>query len=98
MEKPERVLADIGRRIAELRHRQGWTQAHLAEQMDVSIRYVARLEAGVNVHVLTLCRVAQALKVRTAMLFEAPDRRIAREPGRPPRLHREPPAKSQRRK
>jgi transcriptional regulator with XRE-family HTH domain len=85
VEKPQRVLADLGLRIAELRHGRGWTQARLAERLDVSVRYVARVESGVNISVLTLCGIARALGVRTATLFEMPSSREARLPGRPKR-------------
>ncbi|HEY3821627.1 MAG TPA: helix-turn-helix transcriptional regulator [Polyangiaceae bacterium] len=83
MEKPQRVLADLGLRIAELRHRRGWTQAQLAERLDVSTRYIAEVESGVNMSVVTLCGVARVLGVKTAALFEAPTSRALRRPGRP---------------
>jgi transcriptional regulator with XRE-family HTH domain len=84
VEKPQRVLADLGLRIAELRHHRGWTQARLAERLGVSVRYIAHVESGVNVSVLTLCGIARALGVKTIALFEAPASREVRRPGRPP--------------
>lgn len=91
MENPQRVLADLGLRIAELRRERGWTQAQLAERLDVSVRYVAHVESGVNVSVLYLCGVARTLGVKTIALFEAPRSRAARRPGRPPALRTEGP-------
>ena len=38
--------ADFGRAIADLRRRQGLTQAQLAEQSGLSRDYLAHLEAG----------------------------------------------------
>lgn len=38
--------ADFGRAIADLRRRQGMTQAQLAEQSGLSRDYLAHLEAG----------------------------------------------------
>jgi transcriptional regulator with XRE-family HTH domain len=83
VEKPERVLADLGLRIAELRHERGWTQAQLAERLDVTVRYVAHVESGVNVSVATLCGFARVLGVKTITLLEEPRSRAARRPGRP---------------
>jgi len=36
----------FGQRVAELRRRHGWTQAKLAEKLDVGDAYVAKLEVG----------------------------------------------------
>jgi transcriptional regulator with XRE-family HTH domain len=82
---PERVLRDIGRRLSELRTARGFTQEELAEVLEISARYVQRLEAGQNVTVRTLCAVADALGVRLTELLEPPQSRGRRLPGRPRR-------------
>ena len=38
----------FGQRVAELRRRRGWTQAKLAEKLDVGDAYVAKLEVGMR--------------------------------------------------
>jgi len=38
----------FGQRVAELRRRHGWTQAKLAEKLDVGDAYVAKLEVGMR--------------------------------------------------
>ena len=80
----ERVIADVGRRIAEQRRARGWTQEVLAEGLGVSLKYVQRIEAGrENLTLRSLVRVAQLLSVEAAALLEAPrSRGVAR--GRPP--------------
>ena len=38
-ETPEKVIRDVGRRIAELRRARAWTQDQLAERMEVSVQF-----------------------------------------------------------
>lgn len=42
----EQLLKEMGIRINARRKRLGWTQEHLAEQMDVSIQMISNLELG----------------------------------------------------
>jgi len=87
-EDPYRLVADIGRRIAELRSHRGWTQQEFAAQLGVSVRYLARLERGLqNFTVHRLVWLASHLGVRVADLFKAPRSRKVRV-GRPPRTKR----------
>jgi ribosome-binding protein aMBF1 (putative translation factor) len=50
--KPERLVADVGLKIAELRRKAGLTQEELAAKLGVTARYVARLRwhspGGIN--------------------------------------------------
>jgi transcriptional regulator with XRE-family HTH domain len=41
-----RSPADLGRAIAGARHRRGWTQERLAEELGIERSYVSQLEAG----------------------------------------------------
>jgi DNA-binding XRE family transcriptional regulator len=60
----------LGRRISDLRRRQGLTQAELASRSGIHRNYLASLEAGNrNVGLLNLVRIAQALDIPTAQLF-----------------------------
>jgi transcriptional regulator with XRE-family HTH domain len=86
--KPERLVADVALRIAEIRRSRGITQEELAARLGVTTRYVARLEAGANVTVTTIAYVANALRIEPGELFEAPRSRERARPGRP-RAHPE---------
>jgi len=76
------VLANVGLRVAELREQRGLTQADLARKMRVQLRQAQRYEAGANLTIVTLVRLARALEVAPSDLFVAPQRR-RRKPGRP---------------
>lgn len=79
------LLANVGRRIAELRVDRGLTQEALAEELGVTARWVQSTEAGgENLTLTTLAKFATGLGVPVAELFRAPTRAKAR-PGRPKR-------------
>ena len=60
----------MGGRIAAIRKAKGWTQAQLAEKMDVSIQAVSKWETGASwPDVTTLPRLAQVLGVSIDWLF-----------------------------
>lgn len=80
---PERVKRDVGRRVAELRRKQGLTQAEIAEVVDVTVAYFARIEGGrENLTIESLAKLAGALSVRVSELFRAPRSRTVKR-GRP---------------
>jgi len=80
----ERVLGDIGRRVAEIRREHGWTQSDLAERADVGLNYVKLIEAGrENLTVRSLVRLAALLSVELEALLLPPASRPPRRPGRP---------------
>lgn len=86
----EQLQNDLGRRSAELRAARGLTQAALAEVLEVSTNYVARIEGGwENLTLESLVKIANALEVQVSDLFVPPTIRKAR-PGRPPKVNREP--------
>jgi transcriptional regulator with XRE-family HTH domain len=87
--KPERLVADIALRIAEIRRSRGLTQEELAARLGVTTRYVARLESGANLTVTTIAFVANALRIEPGELFEAPRSRERPKPGRPRRPEHE---------
>ncbi len=91
-EDPDKLLADVGRRIVELRHACGWTRDKFAEAIESSNQYAARLESGTaNVTLRTLHKVANALGVRVANLLEAPSTRATPiRRGRPKKRARKP--------
>lgn len=79
------VLRDIGRRIAEIRRLRGLTQEQLAEVLEMSPKFLQRLEAGSeNMGVLSLVQMATALECQLVDLFATPSSREIRR-GRPPK-------------
>lgn len=79
------VLRDLGRRIAELRSARGLTQERFAEDADITVQYLQRVEAGrENLTVRSLVRLATLLRVSVMDLFAKPAQREVR-PGRPRR-------------
>lgn len=83
--QPEKLLSNVGRRIAELRSERDLTQEALSEKLGVTTRWVQSAEAGEeNLTLTTLARFANALKVPVAEFFIPPTKSKAR-PGRPRR-------------
>lgn len=70
---PERLLKDVGRRVAELRLARKLTQEELAERVDVGVRYIQAVESGrQNLTLKTLALFAAKLRVLPAAFFEEP--------------------------
>ena len=68
-----RVIAGIGRRIAELRAANGWTQARFAEKLGIALQNVQRMEQGrQNFTVRTLVNVARKLGCDASELWQPP--------------------------
>jgi UDP-N-acetylglucosamine 1-carboxyvinyltransferase len=83
LEDPEKVIEQVGRRIAELRTRAGLTQADVAEKLKTTVSNYQRIEHGLqNLTIKTAVRIAAAIGVSTASLFEASASRKPRR-GRP---------------
>lgn len=80
---PERLLKDVGRRIAELRTTRTLTQEQLAERIDVGVRYIQAVEAGQqNMTLKTLALFAAKLRAPASAFFESPTTKPAPR-GRP---------------
>jgi transcriptional regulator with XRE-family HTH domain len=83
LEDPDRLIEQVGRRIAELRTRAGLTQAEVAEKLRTTVSNYQRIEHGLqNLTIKTAARIASAIGVSTASLFEASASRQPRR-GRP---------------
>ena len=80
-------LADVGRRVAELRVGRGWTQETFAERVSRSVQWVRRIEAGANITLTTFFGLARVLGARPADLLARPKSRVVRQ-GRPPNVAR----------
>jgi transcriptional regulator with XRE-family HTH domain len=73
VEDPEKVLEQVGRRIAELRAKAGQTQAQVAERLGTTVSNYQRMEHGLqNLTIRTLVKIAGAIGTKTAALFERP--------------------------
>jgi len=80
---PAKLIEQVGRRIGELRGDRGLTQEQLAEQLEVSTRYVQSVEGGhENLTLETVAKLATILKAKPIELLESPSTRKPR-PGRP---------------
>ena len=65
------LLGALGRRIRELREKEGWTQEILAEQSSLDRSYVAGIEAGLrNPSVKALAKIANGFGLSLSGLFE----------------------------
>ncbi len=81
-DRADRVLSNVGGRVAELRRAAGYTQDALAERLDVNVQYLQRVEAGrENLTVRSLVKLAVCLRVEVASFFEVPA--AVRRAGRP---------------
>ena len=61
----------MGKRIRELRSRKSWSQERLADEAHLDRSYMSGIERGVrNVSVLTVAKIAKALKVSLTTLFD----------------------------
>lgn len=83
-ENVEKVKGSVGRRVAEIREAQGLTQQECAELLGMPLKNLQRIEAGANLTLSTLVRLANGLKVPVRALFEEPSTK-QRGPGRPKR-------------
>ena len=77
------LLEDVGRRIAEIRIANGWTQEECAVRLEMTVRRLRRFEAGANVTLVTLERIATVLGVPARSLFDSPAGSPQTKRGRP---------------
>jgi transcriptional regulator with XRE-family HTH domain len=81
--EPGRLAKNVGRRIAEVRRARGWTQQQLADRLMVQVARVARIEAGENLRLDSVERIARVLGIAPRRLLQSPNSRTKRRPGRP---------------
>jgi len=68
----ERLLKIFGFNIKVERMKRGWTQAQLAEKLNIHEKHVCKIETGKqNVTLKTLARIAQVLEVDESILLLA---------------------------
>ncbi|MFO0740867.1 MAG: helix-turn-helix transcriptional regulator [Labilithrix sp.] len=85
MEDAEKLKSHVGKRIAELRERQGLTQANVSEVMGTTVPNLQRIEYGMqNITIETLTKIANAIGVKVRDFFgEIEDPKARRGRGRP---------------
>jgi len=77
----ELVTRRFGRRIRELREEKGWSQEEFAEQCGLHRTYIGGIERGErNVGLINIERIAVALRVSIADLFEQKRTGVTRSP------------------
>lgn len=59
----------IGERIKEARRNKGYTQEKLAEEIDVAVAYVSRLEKGFPINLKRIAQISQVLDVSMEYLL-----------------------------
>jgi transcriptional regulator with XRE-family HTH domain len=84
-ERPDQVVRDVGRRIAEVREHLGLTQQEASERLAMPLKNLQLYESGKNMMIATAVRIARGLGVPTRSLFDEPRSRTRRPPGRPKR-------------
>lgn len=87
---PAEVSRWVGGRVAERRRADGLTQETLAEQLEVSVKYLQRVEAGTqNLTIQSIVGLANVLGVEPNYLLR-PRKVVRRTPGRPKKRKRRP--------
>lgn len=67
------AVVAVGACVRELRRAAGWTLERAAEQMDLDLRHLQKVEAGqTTATIATLVRIADALGVSPGLLFMPP--------------------------
>ena len=83
---PDKLVRDVGRRVAEIRRERGLTQQALATKLRASTQWLQQIEYGSNLTLFSLARLANVLDVSLEGFFVRPqaDSYVVR-PGRPPK-------------
>jgi transcriptional regulator with XRE-family HTH domain len=65
------IKKKLGRKIAELRKSNGFTQEQFAEKTDYSVEFISFIERGINAPSIEGCfRIAKALGIPLKDLFD----------------------------
>ena len=66
------IRRKFGKKIYKLRLQRGWTQEDLAEQADIAVRHIQRLESNAPspAKIDTIEKLAKAFKVPCSRLFD----------------------------
>lgn len=70
---PDRLVKQIGKRIAQLRREKGFSQGTFAEKIRSTPQWISQLERGTRSPTIhTLCKIANALDVALGDLLTKP--------------------------
>lgn len=73
--RDQKVIKFIAKRVKELRLENGWTQEELANEAEIGIAQLKRIEtATVNTSVSSIYRISKALKVNIDTLLNGVDK------------------------
>ena len=83
---PDKLVRDVGRRVAEIRREKGLTQQALATKLKATMQWVQQIEYGANLTLFSLARLANALDLPLDAFLVAPSQapETSRR-GRPPK-------------
>ena len=79
----DKITKQVGLRIAELRQARGLTQEQFSVRLRNTVQWVSQIEAGANLTVYTLARIANALDVSLTELVVPATQVAVRKRGRP---------------
>ena len=83
---PDKLVRDVGRRVAEIRRERGFIQQALATKLRASTHWVQQIEYGANLTLFSLARLANVLDVSMETFLVRPQAAsYAIRPGRPKR-------------
>ncbi len=68
-QSPNAFTSSVLKRLVEIRKANGITVEELAERLDTAVQNVRRIEAGQNITLRTLARIARALGVKIKVDF-----------------------------
>lgn len=68
--EPKRFLVEFGRRLRSLRTQRGWTLEEAEEHGKIAWRHLQKIEAGKNITIATLIKIAKMFKVHPSKLLE----------------------------
>lgn len=69
--RDNKLIAQFGKHLKELREERGLSQEELANDADIPINQVGRIERGeINPSLSTLHSIAKALKIKLAQLMD----------------------------
>ena len=67
----EKFLTDLGNHIRRVRKKKGYTQERLANEINIDISQISRIERGIlNTSISTIKAISDALGVSLSELFE----------------------------
>lgn len=65
------LIKVLGRKVIELRQKKDWSQERLANESDLSINQIGRIERGqINTSVSSLYSICKALDIPLSEIFE----------------------------